>query len=190
MEGHVRPPETLRVEVAPITPGAPARRRSVLLPSFGVLILIEAASLFLSGPGLALTFWVGVAVVFIAVVIVRIKEAMAAPAVLSLQDLVVCRWSGMLAPLPLFSFLSFAYYLEARGFNVNAVVFGSHIGWLAVAAVMEWGLILGVTGLTVPRGLRPLRPAWLWRPLSLLLTFVYGLYLLGTLTRGFGEMAH
>ena len=102
-------------------------------------------------------------------------------------DILLCRWSWFFILGPVAIFLTTAYTMEARGLDPNVLIFGYDTGWLVFQLLMEAGLVFSVAALFGPASLVIGRPRLLWKALSIPMSIVHGLYVLGSLTRGFGQ---
>jgi hypothetical protein len=102
-------------------------------------------------------------------------------------DLLLCRWSWLFILGPITAFLTTAYTMEARGLNPNVLIFGYDTGWLVFQLLMEAGLIFSVAVLFSPPTLTISRPRLLWKILAFPMSLAHGFYVVGSLTRGFGQ---
>ena len=127
------------------------------------------------------------ACVYVAYIALRTRDVVRRYSEIAPVDRWLLRLSGLLAPFPVTLFLGSAYGLEAAGYNVNVVVFGNAFGWTVVTTLFEFGFIAAFAAIAGAGTVPHVRPAFLWRALAIPLLVIYFLYLVGTITRGFGD---
>jgi hypothetical protein len=124
---------------------------------------------------------------YVAALAIHIALLIQRPGEIAAFDLLLCRWSWLFILGPVTAFLTTAYTLEARGLNPNVLLFGYDLGWLVFQVLMEAGLIFSVATLFSPPTLPISRPRLLWKILAFPMSLVHGFYVIGSLTRGFGQ---
>ena len=116
-----------------------------------------------------------------AAVVIRQPESVAP------VDLLLCRWCWAFILLPVTAFLTTAYTMEAKGLDPNKLIFGYDTGWLIFQFAMEAGLVFSVATLWSPRTVKVSSPRIVWKILAVPAILIHGFYVLGSLTRGFGQ---
>jgi hypothetical protein len=157
------------------------------MPSFIAVSLLDLVAMFVVKP-VAVGILLFASLAYLGYLILRINDLARCYDQLGWFDQRVFRWSGVMAPLPVLLFLLVAYSLEAKGNDVNKIIFGNQVGWTVVAWLFEFGFILSCASGLGWRRTPHFPPAFVWRSISLLTGFVYAAYFAGTLTRGCGEM--
>lgn len=102
-------------------------------------------------------------------------------------DLRLCRWAWLFILGPVTAFLTKAHMMEAKGLKPNILIFGYDTGWLVFQLLMEAGLVFSVATLFSPPAVTIGRPRLLWKVLAGPMSLVHGFYVVGSLTRGFGQ---
>jgi len=124
---------------------------------------------------------------YVAYLAVRTAVRIQRPARVADFDLVLCRWCWLFILGPVTAFLTTAYTMEAQGLNPNILIFGYDTGWLAFQLLMEAGLVFSVAALFSPPTVAIGRPRLLWKVLAIPMSLAHGFYVVGSLTRGFGQ---
>jgi hypothetical protein len=102
-------------------------------------------------------------------------------------DLILCRWCWLFILGPVTIFLTTAYSMEAKGLDPNRIIFGYDSSWLIFQWMMEAGLVFCVATIFSPISVTLSRPRILWKIVSVPMAFAHEFYVVGSLTRGFGQ---
>jgi hypothetical protein len=165
---------------------APDKKRSL---SVGLLVALVAhlITLALRHEPTLLGICLLLSLAYVAYLVVRTAVRIQRPDQVADFDLLLCRWCWLFILGPITVFLTTAYTMEARGLNPNILIFGYDTGWLMFQLLMEAGLVFSVAALFSPPAVEISRPRRLWKILAAPMSFAYGFYVAGSLTRGFGQ---
>jgi len=164
----------------------PGRKRSL---SAGLLValLSHLITLTLRHAPALLGICLLLSLAYVAILAIHTAFRIQHPSEIADFDLLLCRWSWLFILGPVTAFLTTAYTMEARGLNPNVLIFGYDAGWLVFQLLMEAGLIFSVAALFSPPTVTIGRPRLLWKTLAFPMSLAHGFYVVGSLTRGFGQ---
>ena len=106
---------------------------------------------------------------------------------LSSVDQAICRWSGVIGPLPGSLLLGGLITIEHFGYDPERYFFSSQWGWFLFQFLSEIGLIVSFACLAMPKNGNLLRPRWAWKLLNVPFFMLHIVYVAGAMTYGFGE---
>ena len=166
---------------------AAARTKRSLSSGLLIALLAHAMTFTLRHQPNLLSSYLLLSLVYVLYLVLRTAIIIQRPDQMAQWDLVLCRWCWIFIIGPVAVFLTTAYSMEARGLDPNQLIFGYDSGWLIFQSMMDTGLIFSVATLFSPPAVAISRPRLLWKILALPMTLAHGFYVVGSLTRGFGQ---
>jgi hypothetical protein len=119
--------------------------------------------------------------------IIRTWRLVRDPSRLGAVDQTICRWSGIVGPLPGSLLLGGLLALEHLGYDPEHYFFSSQWSWFFFQFLSEVGLIVSFTCLAMPPNGILLPPRWAWKLLNAPFFLLHIIYVAGAMTYGFGE---